>query len=149
MAHDFKAFPELREEQMTMYYFDSPHKQIFEDFDAHIERVIDGDTVRVTCDFRDFSFPVRMAEIAAPELDEFGGRESKEWMRKRIEGEDVRIEIDPSNRVGKWGRLIGKIFHSGMDVGQESMIMGQSIEFQFRNSYPFMDFNKELEGVMP
>ena len=34
MVHDFKAFPELTNSQMDLYYWDSPHKQITDDFDA-------------------------------------------------------------------------------------------------------------------
>ena len=33
MAHDFKKWPELRNSQMALYYFESPHRQITEDFD--------------------------------------------------------------------------------------------------------------------
>ena len=47
MAHDFKQFPELTNSQMVMYYFQSPHKQITEPFEAKVVKVTDGDTIRV------------------------------------------------------------------------------------------------------
>ena len=76
LDHDFKNFPELTNSQLKVFYFDSPHKQITEDFVATVVKVTDGDTVRLETDFRAFTFPLRMAEIAAPELGEGGGSES-------------------------------------------------------------------------
>ena len=57
-THDFKRFPELTNGQMGLYYFDSPHKQIAENFFAKVVKVSDGDTIRVKADFRDFNFLV-------------------------------------------------------------------------------------------
>jgi len=51
MAHDFKKFPELTNNQMQIYYFESPHKQITEDFKARVVDVHDGDTIKVEVDF--------------------------------------------------------------------------------------------------
>ncbi len=78
--HDFKRFPELTNSQMQIYYFESPHKQITEPFMAKVVKVTDGDTIRVTWAERDFNFPIRMAEIAAPELDERGGLDSQKFL---------------------------------------------------------------------
>ena len=47
MAHDFKNFPELTNRQMQVYYFESPHKQVTEDFRGRVIKVTDGDTIRV------------------------------------------------------------------------------------------------------
>lgn len=80
MTHDFKLWPELSNRQMEMYYWQSPHKQITESFKAYVVRVIDGDTLRVRWKERDFDFPVRLINCAAPELDEKGGKESKSWL---------------------------------------------------------------------
>ena len=77
MAHDFKKFPELTNNQMQIYYFESPHKQILENFEGEVVKVTDGDTIRVETDFRDFSFPIRFSNILAAELDEPGGIESQ------------------------------------------------------------------------
>ena len=73
MAHDFKRFPELTNNQMNLYYFDSPHEQITSDFDARVVRVVDGDTLRLQVGFRDFDFPLRMSNLLAPEMNEEGG----------------------------------------------------------------------------
>ena len=126
-THDFKKWPELTNSQMGLYYFDSPHKQIGEDFFAKVIGVHDGDTIRVTTDFRDFSFPIRFSNILAAELDEKGGPESQSWLEKQILGEDVEIIVNPQNRVEKWGRLLGEVRHKGFDMGELSIQNNKSI----------------------
>ena len=69
----------------------SPHKQLIEDFVAKVVRVKDGDTIQVTMQDRDFDFPIRLAKIAAPELDEVGGSRSQKFLEKQILGEYVEI----------------------------------------------------------
>ena len=124
--HDFKRFPELTNAQMGLYYFDSPHKQIGEDFFAKVIKVSDGDTIRVETDFRDFSFPIRFSNILAAELNEPGGIESQSWLEKQILGEEVEIIVHPT-RVEKWGRLLGEVRHKGFDMGELSIANDKSI----------------------
>ena len=126
MAHDFIRFPELTNSQMNLYYFQSPHQQITEDFDARVVKVSDGDTIRVTCDFRDFSFPIRFANIMAAELNE-GGHASRDHLKSLIEGALIEVIIDKANRVGKWGRLIGRVKHKGFDVGEQMIADGHAV----------------------
>ena len=147
MGHDFKKYPELTNNQMNLYYFESPHRQITEDFLAKIVKVTDGDTVRVSVDFRSFDFPVRLANIASPEIKEQGGRESQSWLASRILGEEVLIKVNPKNRVGKWGRLIGEIFHSGLNVNYESIERGYSVPFNQRTQGGIPDFNRMLDQI--
>ena len=127
MTHDFKKFPELTNSQMALYYFDSPHQQITENFIAKVEKVHDGDTIRVSCDFRNFDFPIRFSNIMAAELNEEGGRESQQWLENKIKGEMVEVVINENKRVGKWGRLLGRIIHNGFDMGEMSKAEGKSI----------------------
>jgi len=120
MAHDFKAYPELTNGQAIIYYWDSPHKQIFEDFSGLVVKVTDGDTVRLETDFRDFLTTVRMAFINAPEMNE-GGAESKAWLENQILGKEVLIRVDRDNRVGKWGRIIGDVMFGGESMSNASL----------------------------
>ncbi len=134
MAHDFKTYPELTNNQMKFYYFESPHKQITEDFEAKVTKVTDGDTIRVTCDFRDFDFPIRLLNIDAPETSEGDnireGLESKEWLSDLILNKEVTILIDEKNRVEKWGRLLGEVLFMGMNVNELSLFLGFSTKFE-------------------
>ena len=143
-THDFKRFPELRNSQMDELYFDSPHKQITENFFCDVVRVIDGDTIRVKWFERDFDFPVRVLEIDAPELSEPRGHAVKDWLVDRIEGEEIQILINKQNRVDKFGRLLGKIFHRGMDAGKEMMNLGMVTSFEARHEGKIPDINREL-----
>ena len=129
MAHDFENYPELTNNQMQYYYFNSPHKQIGEDFSATVVKVHDGDTVTLSWVERDFDFPLRFENIAAPELDESGGKDSQQWMENRILGKEVDIKINKKNRVGKFGRILGKVFQGGVDVGLESVFQGHSLRY--------------------
>jgi len=128
--HDFKKFPELTNNQMKTFYFDSPHKQITQDFIAKVIGVHDGDTIRVKTDFRNFSFPIRFLGTDAPELDEEGGKESQSWLENQILGEEVQILIDPSNRVEKWGRLLGEVLFQGMNFNELSILLNYARKFE-------------------
>ena len=123
MAHDFKRFPELTNNQMNLYYFDSPHQQIVGEFDAKVVKVTDGDTVRLQVGFRDFTFPIRMSNLMAPELNEKGGVRSRNHLKGLIEGAMVEIFLE-DERVEKWGRLLGKIKHKGFDIGEQMIADG-------------------------
>jgi len=120
LDHDYKNFPELTNSQLGVMQFSSPHVQITEDFDAFVVKVHDGDTITVSTNFRDFVFPIRLLDIDAPELSE-GGREAGDYLRSLVLNKLVRVLINPDNRVGKYGRLLGKVVFGGLDVGEEMM----------------------------
>jgi len=143
MPHDFKAFPELTNNQMQFYYMESPHKQITEDFTARVVKVHDGDTITVDWIERDFTFPVRFSNVAAPELNEDGGHEAQSWLETRLLGEEVTILVDPNNRVEKWGRILGKVISGGQDVGEEEIFTGLVKPWAARNEGKLLN---PLEG---
>jgi len=121
--HDYEKYPELSNAELETLSFDSPHPQITSDFLARVIKVHDGDTVTLQTTFRDFDFPLRFSDIDAPELNA-GGDVARDWLKDKIEGQDVEIKIDPKNRVEKWGRLLGSVFYRGMEIGQEEMYLG-------------------------
>jgi len=125
--HDFKLYPELTNNQMNMYYFDSPHQQITEDFWAKVIKVTDGDTITVSAPFRDFNFPVRFSNIMSAELNEENGINARDHLAEMILGAEVEILIDKTNRVGKYGRLIGNVIHRGFDIGEQMKADGFAV----------------------
>ena len=129
MAHDFKKFPELTNSQSQFYYWDSPHKQIFEDFNARVIQVTDGDTIRVKWSERDFDFPIRMLGIDAPETDTSGAKQSRDWLAGEILGKEIEVLVNQKQRVGKFGRLLGTLIHEGNNLNQNSMDFGYSEVF--------------------
>ena len=144
--HDFKRFPELSNSQMQVYYWESPHKQIVEDIRVKVVKVTDGDTVRVEWDERDFNFPVRIFNLAAPELDERGGKESQSWLEDQLLGEEVDLIISET-RVEKWGRLLADIFHNGLLMSDESVRNFHGVAWEEREQPGIPNFSKELEEV--
>ncbi len=140
MAHDYDQYPELTNRQIEEFGFSSPHKQIVEDFRALVVKVHDGDTITLRTDFRDFDFPLRFLDIDAPEMNE-GGEVARDWLRGRIDGETVDIRINRTNRVDKYGRLLGKVFHGGSDVGEDELRLGLARPFAKRdeNKLPILD----------
>ena len=146
--HDFKRFPELTNRQMEEFYWDSPHKQIVEDIRVKVVSVHDGDTIRVLWEQRDFTFPIRLHNLAAPELNEKGGPESQSWLESQIMGEDVDIILS-KQRVEKWGRLLADVFFNGMSMADESIRNFHSISWGERANQPFTEVNisfKEVEN---
>ena len=144
--HDFKNFPELTNNQMQIYYTQSPHKQITEDFRARVVKVTDGDTVRVIASFRDFSFPIRILNLAAPELKEKGGKESQSWLEKLILGKDVDVILS-DQRVEKWGRLLADIMSNGILIKEESVRSGHGVEWEDRTPSVIPNFAAEMEAI--
>jgi len=126
--HDYQNFPELTNAQMQVHSFTSPHPQITRDFLATVVKVHDGDTVTLRTDFRDFDFPLRLLDIDAPEMNA-GGEVTQQWLHSKLINKDVQILIDSQQRVGKYGRLLGKIFLNGLDVGQEEIFLGLAVPF--------------------
>ncbi len=133
VLHDFVRFPELTNSQMSEFYFNSPHKQAPEQFIAKVVKVTDGDTIRVSVDWRDFNFPIRFADLAAPELNENGGKASQSWLENLILGKEVMVELSPS-RVEKWGRLLAFVMFRGMDMGELSILNGHAVAWEDRKT---------------
>ena len=144
--HDFEKFPELSNKQLETLEFVSPHVQIKDDFRAVVVHVHDGDTVTLKADFRDFDFPLRLLDIDAPELNA-GGEEAKEWLNTRVLNREVHVEVNPRNRVGKYGRLLGKIVLGGSDVGEEMFFLGLVSEFGSKDDGKFPPFSKFMREV--
>lgn len=143
MAWNFKDFPELPNSQLDFYYFQSPHKQLFEPFWAHVVRVHDADTIIVRMSERDFEFPVRINNISARELKETPERDTsnqlcmdgvtaQSWLEEKLLNEEVMI-IPSKGRVEKWGRLLASVMHQGIDIGIEQQWLGVSTNWESRN----------------
>ena len=141
MAHDFVKFPELTNTQLQEHVV-SPFPQITDDIRVEVIKVIDGDTIKVRWNMRDFDFPVRFLDINAPEINE-GGGEAREYLKGVIEGEEVELKIDKNQRVGKYGRLLAKIISLGMDMGETMIRLGYATSFENRNEGKIPDLNKE------
>ena len=143
--HNWKRYPELTNGEMEMLGFLSPHEQITSDFVGTVFKVHDGDTVRMTCGFRDFDFPLRLAAIDAPELDTGQrGEDARDYLKGVIEGEEVLILVNRFDRVDKYGRLLGHIMFAGQDVGEMMIYAGFAQPFEFRREGEITGFDQRM-----
>lgn len=142
MAHDFARFPELTNREIEEHTI-SPHPQITEDIWVDVIKVIDGDTIRVRWEKRDFDFPVRFLGTNSPEMNE-GGEEARDYLKGVILNEKVLLKIDKDQRVGKYGRLLAKVISLGMDVGNMMIRLGHATTFEARDEGKVPDLNKTL-----
>ena len=152
--HDFKNYPELLDSELVEFGYQSPHKQILESFSAKVVKVHDGDTVTLRWSERDFDFPVRLANTAAPEVGgkkgkETGGDEAQAWLEKRLFGQDVFVLIDLNNRVDKFGRLLGRILLNGIDIGEQAILEGVVKPFSQKNEGLILFPIKNIEWKVP
>jgi len=143
MEHDYKRYPELTNTQLQEERFLSPHIQIEEDFIADVVKVHDGDTITLKTEFRDFNFPLRFLGIDAPEMNA-GGDVARDWLKNKILNESVQILIDKNNRVGKYGRLLGRVIYRGMDVGEEEKYLGLAKPFTARDEGKLPNLDKDF-----
>jgi len=144
VQHDFQRFPELTNSQLDFYYHESPHKQITEDFTCKVVKVHDGDTITVRWNQRDFDFPIRFANVAAPELSEKGGFETRDWLENVLLGQEVKVLLS-KQRVEKWGRILGTIIFQGQDIAEQEIWMGLAKSWDQRKDGQIIDPIPRLE----
>ena len=88
-----------------------------------IGRVVDGDTIDASIDLGfDISLEkrIRLAGVDTPESrttdlkEKAMGLESKEWLKKKLEGaKDIIIKTELPDSTEKYGRIIGHLFING------------------------------------
>lgn len=92
--------------------------------EAHVLRVIDGDTLRV--EIHGEPVNLRLLGVDAPERNEAGGPEAtafvKQWVAK---GGTVDIEYG-KRRYGKYGRLLAWIWRDGQLLQEELIRTGHA-----------------------
>ena len=81
-------------------------------YKAFVERVIDGDTLKVEIDLgfqNRFREIIRLKSIDAPELDTPEGKAAKKFVEDELN--DVEFITIKSTRSEKWGRWLGDVFY--------------------------------------
>lgn len=105
-----------------------------------VERIIDGDTIVVDLQLGlgivlDDQY-IRFYGIDAWETrgeEREKGLEAKEYIEERLSEGEIEVEIRPEfgNRgKGKYGRWLGILFVSGVNVNQELIEEGLAVEYQ-------------------
>ena len=106
-----------------------------------IHKVVDGDTIDADIDLGfDISLTkrIRLAGVDTPESrttdlkEKAMGLESKEWLKKKLEGaKDIIIKTELPDSTEKYGRIIGHLFING----QETSLNNQMIDEGYALAY--------------
>ena len=84
---------------------------------VYVTKVVDGDTFHTQLD------TYRIAEIDAPELNQTYGKESKEFLSKKILKQRVWLHYINTDR---YGRKIVKVYLNKKDIGYEMVATGNA-----------------------
>ncbi|WJZ48667.1 endonuclease [Staphylococcus phage SAC] len=80
-------------------------------FKAHVDKVVDGDTIHVTIDhgMRTYSEQrIRLLGVDTPEKKQNNYQEAKEFTTTMLEGKDVLIQ---TYKDDSFGRYLAKVFY--------------------------------------
>lgn len=90
--------------------------------DFMITEIIDGDTVKINGE------SVRFALASAPELDEDGGMEAKNFIADLCPpGTFVTIDEDSGQQDGSFGRIIAVVHCNGVNLNEELVESGHGV----------------------
>jgi micrococcal nuclease len=90
-----------------------------------VSRVIDGDTFEIETGEK-----IRLIGINAPEISDIFGLESKDYLKKLIEGKDVELKDDNiSNKTDRYNRLLKYVFLNGEDINNKLILNGYAIAY--------------------
>jgi micrococcal nuclease len=109
-------------------------------FSGAVTKVIDGDTLDVTTTDGD-TITVRLALIDAPEKDESGFDEARNFMTEQCL--DKNAEVDPDNNQGlTYGRTVAVVYCEGVNVNEAILDSGFADVYQdFCDVSEFADSN--------
>ena len=93
---------------------------------------------------RDFDFPIRIMNLAAPEKKERGGIAAKIWLESRVLGKEVEVVLSKA-RVEKWGRLLADIMIMGLLISEESVREGHGVAWADRKGHGIPNLEEELK----
>jgi micrococcal nuclease len=107
----------------TLFVFYLIFTELSSEREALVERVIDGDTIELRGGKR-----VRLLGIDSPEKKQYYCEEATERLRQLVEGKDVGLEKDATNR-DKYGRLLRYVYVDGVFVNLEMVKEGYAVLF--------------------
>jgi len=119
-----------------------------------IAKVVDGDTIDADIDLGfdiSLSKRIRLAGIDTPESrtkDEYEkklGLESKEWLKKHLEGaKDILIKTELPDSTEKYGRIIGHLYINSGEVSVNNKMIDEGYAWEYDGGTKQKDFAKLL-----
>ena len=118
-------------------------------------KVVDGDTIDASIDLGfdiSLSKRIRLAGIDTPEsrtrdLEEKAlGLESKEWLKKALEGaKDIIIKTEKPDSTEKYGRIIGHLFINGQETSLNNQMITSGYALAYDGGTKDKNFDVLLE----
>jgi micrococcal nuclease len=118
-------------------------------------KVVDGDTIDASIDLGfDISLEkrIRLAGIDSPESrttnlkEKAFGLESKEWLKKALEGaKDIIIKTEKPDSTEKYGRIIGHLFINGQETSLNNQMIDEGYAWPYEGDKKVKDFDVLLE----
>ena len=112
-------------------------------------KVVDGDTIDASIDLGfdiSLSKRIRLAGIDAPESrttnlkEKALGLESKEWLKKTLEGaKDIIIKTEKPDSTEKYGRIIGHLFINGQETSLNNQMIDEGYALAYEGGKKDMD----------
>ena len=112
-------------------------------------KVVDGDTIDASIDLGfDISLEkrIRFAGIDTPESrttnlkEKALGLESKEWIKKALEGaKDIIIKTEKPDSTEKYGRIIGHLFINGQETSLNNQMIDEGYALEYSGGTKDMD----------
>ena len=112
--------------------------------DGNVIEIYDGDTLTLLAKENgvEKKYKVRFYGIDAPEAAQEHGMESRDALRKKILGEDVRVIVVS---VDRYGRSVGKVMSGGRNINYEMVAEGNAWYYRdyAANEYELAKAEKE------
>ncbi len=129
---------------LAIFIFDFVSKSgflVLERKSYSVLRVIDGDTVELSNGER-----IRLIGINAPELDDYFGKDAKEFLSKMVEGKNVYLEHDLRLK-DDFERTLAFVFVDGRNVNVEMVRNGFAHTFEVNKISKYVKELKEAEAM--
>ena len=120
-----------------------------------ILKVVDGDTIDASIDLGfDISLEkrIRLAGVDTPESrttdlkEKAMGLESKEWLKKKLEGaKDIIIKTELPDSTEKYGRIIGHLFINGQEISLNTQMINDGYALAYDGGTKDKNFDVLLE----
>jgi len=114
------------------------------EFESKVYKVHDGDTITIKIPDFNFLTPMRFLGTNAPELNEEGGHEAKEYLEGVLLGQKIDVILGEKIEE-KWGRLLGRAMFDGNFMDEEMIMLGFSTPFDRRNRGIFPEEDKMFQ----
>ena len=120
-----------------------------------VNKVVDGDTIDASIDLGfDISLEkrIRLAGVDTPESrttdlkEKAMGLESKEWLKKKLEGaKDIIIKTELPDSTEKYGRIIGHLFINGQETSLNNQMIAEGYALAYDGGTKDKNFDVLLE----